>query len=177
MTGMITQAELKRIFDYDEETGIFTWREKQNNRALAESRAGTLSARGYIIIIYKKKPYLAHRLAWLYVHGSLPAKLDHKNRVKADNRIKNLRPATSSQNAVNKALNPRNTSGYRGVSLCKQTNKWRASCALHGKSYRLGRFNTKEEAARVRDEFAKELHREFYQPSLIESPLSEHDLD
>ena len=44
-----------------------------------------------------------------------------------------------------------NTSGYKGVSLCKRTGKWRVELSIDGKSVSLKSFFTKEEAARAYD--------------------------
>lgn len=45
---------------------------------------------------------LEHRLIWLLVHGEAPPPIiDHRNRIPFDNRPKNLRAATHTQNLVN----------------------------------------------------------------------------
>jgi hypothetical protein len=54
-------------------------------------------------------------------------------------------------------LDKMNTSGYRGVSHDRQRNKWTADIRSDGKRYRLGRFDTPEEAAMAYDKKAKEL--------------------
>jgi hypothetical protein len=64
--------------------------------------------------------------------------LDHKNRIKNDNRIDNLRIVSSQQNSFNK-----NSKGY---FFDKASNKWRAQIQVEGKRFYLGLFNTEEEA-------------------------------
>lgn len=83
--------------------------------------------------------------------------IDHKNGNTLDNRKSNLRISTRSQNI----LNPNNKvqksfSGYRGVSLSGGLkNKWRARIFVKGKEILLGRFKTKSEAIRIRNEANK----------------------
>lgn len=86
----ITRDELVSILNYDPETGIFTWKKPYGTRVRAGSVAGTLGANGYIRIKINGSKFQAHRLAMLYVHGTLPpADTDHINRLKSDNRIVN----------------------------------------------------------------------------------------
>ena len=78
------------------------------------------------------------------------------------NKISNLRLANKQQNAYNCQVHKNNTSGFRGVSWHKASNKWRATCSLQGKTYNLGVYITAEEASIVYEEFVKEHHGEFY---------------
>lgn len=52
--------------------------------------------------------YGAHRIVWMSVYGDIPDDMviDHINRSKNDNRIKNLRCVTRQQNARNKGVKP-----------------------------------------------------------------------
>ena len=158
----ITQEYLKSILHYNPETGLFTWKVTLTNNAPFGSIAGC-PVQGYITIGINKKLYRAHRLAWLYMYGCFPIDiLDHINRDRADNKISNLRLANKQQNAYNCQVHKNNTSGFRGVSWHKASNKWRATCSLQGKSYNLGVYITAEEASIVYEEFVKEHHGEFY---------------
>lgn len=158
----ITQEYLKSILHYNPETGLFTWKVTPTNNVPFGSIAG-YPVQGYIIIGINKKLYRAHRLAWLYMYGCFPIGiLDHRNRDRADNKISNLRLANKQQNAYNCQVYKNNTSGFRGVSWHKASNKWRATCSLQGKSYNLGVYITAEEASIVYEEFVKENHGEFY---------------
>jgi citrate synthase len=94
---MITQKYLKSILYYSENTGNFIWRVRKSNRTNIGDVAGKLSFCGYVVIKIDGKEYKAHRLAWLYVHGNHPEnQIDHANRNREDNRIKNIREATQS---------------------------------------------------------------------------------
>ena len=76
--------------------------------------------------------------------------LDHINHDGLDNRRENLRPCTASQNHANQRKRTEHTSSkYKGVHWAKDRNKWRASICVEGRWYKLGAFNTEEEAATV----------------------------
>jgi hypothetical protein len=95
------------------------------------------------------------------VLGDKNIEVDHINRNILDNRRSNLRLANRSQNGCNRGLQKNNTSGYRGVSWSAEGNQWVAYIKHHKKSIRIGRYDTKEEAARAYNKKAIELHKEF----------------
>lgn len=114
----LTHDRLRELLDYNPETGIFTWKEpnKHCSKNIKGTKAGSLNSKGYRRIRVEGKDYKAHRLAWFYVYGSLPSgMLDHKNRVRDDNRIDNLRLATPTLNAFNKEQVRVSRTGVRGV--------------------------------------------------------------
>lgn len=86
---------------------------------------------------------------------------DHINRDPLDNRKANLRPATGSLNTANRGIQSNNTSGYKGVSWAKGSNKWSVDIWLNRKKYYLGLFDDKDEAARVYNFWALDIHGEF----------------
>jgi len=146
---MITQHELKENLDYDPGDGIFRWRNSGYGK-FAGQAAGTVTVNGYRIIGIGQGKYYAHRLAWLYVHGEFPEKIDHINHDRQDNRIENLRSVNVRANAMNAALRKDNTSGHVGVEWLEANKKWRARVCLHGKTKHLGLFDTKEKAVNAR---------------------------
>jgi len=76
---------------------------------------------------------------------------DHVNGNGLDNRRDNLRACTHSENTRNCSRNSWNKSGFKGVSWCKSSGKYRAYIQP-GKHFKcLGRFPTAEEAARAYD--------------------------
>lgn len=124
----ITQLQLKEVLNYHEKTGEFIWRQTLSNRGVEGSTAGYRNSQGYWCISIYGIKYLAHRLAWLYVHGDWPEEeIDHINHDKADNRLCNLKPATRKENSRNLGLRSNNTSGVTGVSRINSNNKWRAA--------------------------------------------------
>lgn len=144
----ITAQELKSKLSYDPETGEFHWKHPQS-RMSARGCAGAIDAYGYVVIRINKKLYKAHRLAWLYVTGDWPKNgLDHKNRVKDDNRFANLRDVSQSRNMHNARRNPK--SGAVGVVWDASRQKWRAQIKVGYKNICLGRFDCFDQAVSER---------------------------
>lgn len=112
---------------------------------------------GYTYINIGRIRLLAHKLAYLIVHDKYPDIVDHINNDRKDNRINNLRVATSQQNNSNKKPRKNSTSKYKGVSWDKESGKWRAAC---NRKY-LGKFHDEKEAARAYNKEAKKQHGEF----------------
>ena len=132
--------ELREVVDYDQGAGIFRWKQHRCSNLVGQI-CGNLHHTGYTRISIKKKSYLAHRLAWFYVHGVWPSEIDHRNGRKSDNRIANLRSATRNKNLANKPKHPLNTSGYKGVIWEKRRRKWMAIISVNGKQKYLGLFD------------------------------------
>ena len=141
---MITQEELKSLLNYNPETGMFVWAAKRQKIQIG-SIAGTPS-KGYISIGINYKAYSAHKLAWLYVYGVWPTEIDHINHVKTDNRIKNLRETTRSQNQKNQPLRKKSKSGVSGVIWGRARGKWIAQVNVNGVTVGLGSYADKFEA-------------------------------
>lgn len=87
--------------------------------------------------------------------------VDHRNGDGLDNVRANLRLATPSQNAANAKLRAGNKTGFKGVSFCKATRRWRADITVNGRTRNLGRHATPEEAATAYDRAAAEHFGEF----------------
>lgn len=141
-------ARLRERLIYDPVTGVFTWRIKPAGNVSAGAQAGHVNADWYREIRVDGRLYLAHRLAWLYVHGQWPIEeLDHRNGIRDDNRIANLREATHKQNGENAARRHDNSSGFIGVSWTDKGRKhWVARIAHNKRRREIGRFSTPEEA-------------------------------
>lgn len=163
MNTDIDQVRLKQLVSYNPETGLFTNKRVGKHIKNHGGIMGCTAKRtGYIVIRLDGKLYLAHRLAWLYVYGTMPPeKIDHKDTVRANNWIENLRLAGDHENAWNTGLLSRNKSGYKGVCWSEQRGKWRASIKHRGKYYHLGYFERAEDAYKVRCDEALRLHGEF----------------
>jgi hypothetical protein len=87
--------------------------------------------------------------------------VDHVSGDRLDNTRQNLRLATNQQNSCNRPAQSRNTSGYKGVSFDKARGKWDARIMSDGTQICLGRYATKEEAARAYNEASMLYHGEF----------------
>jgi hypothetical protein len=105
----------------------------------------------------------AHRIVWAIVHGSdLDGyQIDHINGDGLDNRIENLRLATSSQNNRNRKTAKNSTTGIRGVCWDAARNKWMAHISVNGKFHNLGRFDSLAVARCVRRRAEVQLFGEF----------------
>ena len=159
----LTQDALKQMLWYDPETGVFRWRHERNNGKINPwTAAGSPDNKGHIKIQIGKQMHRAHRLAWLYMTGAFPMQqIDHRNLIKDDNRWCNLREANQAQNQWNTGLRRDNKSGVKGVHFSAVYKKWIASCTVNGKRHVLGSFQTREEAAKVVQEFRKQHHGEY----------------
>jgi hypothetical protein len=125
--------------------------------------------KGYFQISIFNRPFLAHRLAWMYMTGSMPDskhEIDHINGNRNDNRWCNLRLATDGQNMFNAKLRKDNSSGYKGVLWSTQKSKWYGIVCYNRKQHYSGFFHSKEEAFAARNELAKKLHGEFHNDGL-----------
>ena len=146
-TAIINAARLRVLLLYNAATGVFTNRVTRGSRAVIGAVVGSPHSDGYLTIMLDGKNYLAHRLAWLYVHGSFPVgQIDHKNRIKSNNWINNLCDTTRSNNQQNKFDPSRNNKcGYLGVTAHK--NGFRATIKVNGKRIHCGLHKTPELAS------------------------------
>lgn len=157
---MLTQERLKELFSYNPKTGIFI-RLTNRYRWKKGSVAGTLT-NGYIRIKIDHVLYQAHRLAFLYMEGEFPANIvDHIDMNRSNNRWRNLRHCTYSQNSMNVKESKNNKSGYKNVYWHSQSKKWRARLSHKGKDVHLGNFDCKHKAAKSYNTEIVKYHGEF----------------
>lgn len=97
------------------------------------------------------KHLMAHRMAWLYVHGTIPKnQIDHIDGNGLNNCIDNLRDVTAAENSMNKRKYANNTSGINGVSWDRKKGRWEVKVTVNFKNKRIGRFNNLLDAACAR---------------------------
>lgn len=101
---------------------------------------------GYVVSRYKEKIVRMHRIIMNVKNRDII--VDHINHIKNDNRKKNLRVGTSSNNNMNRV--PLFEDKEPGVTWDKQTCKWRAYITVNYKKIDLGRFVNYEDAIAVR---------------------------
>lgn len=167
----ITAEYVRSRLIYDKMNGSFVWRPKKVldphydtiwNTRYADTSAGTVNAHGYLIITLDMNKIAAQRLAWIYCTGKWPLEhLDHIDGNKLNNRLDNLRLASTAQNSWNTGKKKRNTSGIKGVFWDKSRGKWLAAIGYKRKIINLGRYDDKEEAAKAYRDAAKRLHGEY----------------
>src|ERR1700740_3455440 len=124
---MLTAKRLRELLDYDPATGMFTWLiNRQGRGARKGGEAGTINGDGYRQITIDQVIYPCARLAVLWMTGSWPKRLvDHRNLIKSDDRWRNLRQATHSQNGANSADRPSGVV-FKGVTRDRARGKYAA---------------------------------------------------
>lgn len=157
----LTQEVVRELLDYDPETGLLTWRErdlkwfrstsgrnaehamKQWNLRYARRVAFNVpNGNGYLCGSLAGKKYFAHRIIYLWVTGEWPNVIDHIDGRRDNNRIMNLINGDDVTNSKNKI----NLSRSRGVSFHKASGKYAAYTSEKGKTIYLGLFETEQEA-------------------------------
>tara|TARA_R110000796_G_scaffold223855_1_gene340129 strand:+ start:9 stop:476 length:468 start_codon:yes stop_codon:yes gene_type:complete len=92
----------------------------------------------------RKKMYIHRLIAIHYIpNPENKPEVDHKNRIRNDNRVENLIWATCPENNENKGMMTNNTSGH--TNICRSGKKWAYSKNLN-KITKYGYFNTLTEA-------------------------------
>jgi len=153
---------VRRRFSYDPLTGVFLNRQSGPRRVIG-AVAGTLRPDGYWQLCIDGRHYMAHRLAWLYMTGRpAPIQVDHKDRVRSNNRWANLKAVTTAENANNTGKRS-GSKVYTGVTKAK--GGWRAQITVAGKAIDLGVYETEEEAGDAYDE-AKYAARPIFAPPI-----------
>lgn len=177
MTRDLPSPELlRKLLRYEPETGKLFWRARSedlfngnkhacrrwNSRYAGKEAMTPVNEAGYKIGGIFNKSFRAHRVIWAMTTGRWPSCfIDHVNGDRSDNRILNLREATTSQNAINSCIQSNNTSGLKGASWCKRTKKWQSYIAVGGKKYNLGYFDCREDAHEAYCHAAKKRHGDY----------------
>lgn len=153
---------LKTFLRYDERTGHFYWKVTRGWRSVKGTKAGTITKSGYVHLHISGVIYKGHRLAWAFKRGRFPRHdVEHRDLNKAHNGWKNLRKADDFKNQANTAIRTTNTTGFKSVSLRKDSGKYRARLQKRGKRIALGCFNTALEAHAAYAKAAKKYFGEF----------------
>ena len=151
MKTPISQSELKSILSYDPSTGIFRWLKRISIRASVGRIAGTNNGNGYVRMSMYGVRYHAHRLAFLYMTGSLPLEdVDHVDGDRSNNRWSNLRSVSHRDNCKNQRPRAKAIQAPIGVHWDRSRSKWMASIKSGRGSKHLGRFDDLSDAMEAR---------------------------
>lgn len=159
---MLTHEYLKKILQYEEETGLFYWKKRLSIRVTVGAVAGHISkVSGYVELRIHGKMYRGHELAWFYKTGEFSKFVDHRNNIRHDNSWTNLRLGTQAENNRNKSMHSNNTSGYKGVSWSSRRKKFIVGITYESKYIYIGQYDSAKDAAIAYDEMAITLFGEF----------------
>jgi hypothetical protein len=152
-----TPEFVREALRYAPDTGRLTWRARPNHHFMSKRAHSTWNTRfagieaftvvreTYLSGELNRRTYPAHRVIWAIVHGVWPTgEVDHKNGIRTDNRLENLRLCTSQENAWNRRACG-GAVGLKGVYL-RESGKYRAQIHSQGRFFHLGTFETPEEA-------------------------------
>ena len=108
------------------------------------------------------------RLSRLIMNCPKGKVVDHINSNRLDNIRANLRICSSQQNNLNVAKYVKSKSKYKGVTYCKNTNKWRAKTKHFGKTISLGYYDTEEEGAKAYNDYMLRHHKDYARLNVLE---------
>jgi hypothetical protein len=138
--------ELRRRYSYDPDSGIVT-RRVRSYRWKENTPVGCLGAGGYLRWKTRGKQYPLTHLIWAIYVGAWPAEqIDHINGDRTDNRARNLREATHSQQMTNRRAFSGKAVPLKGVRLDKSGARFQSRVTKDGVTRSLGTFDTPEEA-------------------------------
>ena len=161
MNTEITQELVKTLFSYDPETGNLHRKTRASYRNQIGDLVGTIGKRGYRYVTIRYKKQYIHRIIFLMHKGYLPRYVDHRDTDRLNNKIGNLRAASSHQNSENSQLRNDNTSGYKGVYKDKRNGRWCAKVNHKGKQIHLGSFIDIADANQCAIDGRTKYHKEF----------------
>ena len=139
---------IKERVTYNRETGDFFHSDSMPAH-LSGKKCGTIarynSGIEYILLKVEYKQYLAHRVAYTIVHGSIPEgfEIDHINQNGLDNRACNLRAVSRTDNQRNRRRIMAKRGGGLGISgvhFDSARNKFKATIRHDGKQITIGRY-------------------------------------
>lgn len=169
---------LRECFSYDPIEGVVRWRRRPDRHFVSPGRAnnwnsqnvggrGAQGAKGYwkFRVTYEGHTLrlLAHRVAFaLMTDRTSFLDVDHENGDGSDNKWRNLREATASQNTRNQGSRP--ARGLpKGVFCVGHRFVAQATIGPRQTKY-LGRFDTPAEAHAAYCAFVKPIHGAFFNP-------------
>ena len=158
---------LRQLLRYEPETGQLFWLRRPvsmftdgkqtaehncsiwNGRFAEKPALNCPDRRGYLHGHVLRVQVKAHRVVWAIMTGEWPGEIDHIDGNTANNRYRNLRDISHSENGRNLGLKKNNTTGYCGIRQ-SPSGRWTAHIMVGGKTVHLGTFDAKAGAAKAR---------------------------
>lgn len=171
---MPSQEYLQECFNYDPSTGVLVWKyrpiqhfkdghcAKAWNNKMAGKQVGVHRPDAGLSVTVNYKQMLVHRVIWKLCNGAEPGLIDHKDGVRGNNKLDNLREALPIQNSQNCKLRKTSTTGLKGIKFDPRgKGTWSARIGTRLGRLHLGSFATAELAHKAYCEAAKLHHGEF----------------
>ena len=160
---MISAERVSQLLHYDEETGLLTWKVAQSRRVKVGHVAGCVKKRSpasgpsYRYVKIDGRTYAAHRIAWLFITGTMPSwEIDHIDGDGTNNRKNNLRDVRHVENCRNQKFRSTNKTGVMGVEWDAERHMWRATIKVNGRRRHIGRYDRFEDAVNARKAAVKQ---------------------
>jgi hypothetical protein len=161
LANLPDQETLKELFDYDPTTGALIWKNRDtgrpsidravNKRIAGREALNFLSEKGYKRGTLFGQSVRTHRVVYKWHHGSEPKEIDHRNGVRTDNRIENLRGADRRLNMSNMDCHRNGTPvGVRPYGRPPHGKRWFAGYRVGNTMITVGIFDTEEAAIAAR---------------------------
>lgn len=155
----LTQGKMALVDDEDFEwLSAWKWQAIKNKNTFYACRAFHRNNS-----LVERTTLSMHVAIWEHHNGPVPEghTIDHIDRNSLDNQKSNFRRATPTQQGQNRGMQSNNTSGFIGVYLHKQSQKYHARIGVERRKISLGLFDYPEEAARARDVASLQYYGEF----------------
>lgn len=145
----LTKELVDRLFEYRE--GKLYWKERISKSVKIGDHVGTIRGKtnthkGYWATRINEVNVYNHLIVFLMHNDYIPEAIRFANSDTLDYRIENLIETSRSELIQKGKLRKDNTSGYKGVSFYKRTNKWIVYIGKDKIRTFVGTYDTKEEA-------------------------------
>ena len=149
---------LNELFAYAPETGDLFRRQKDGT--LKKCAPNQHASHPHVVA--DGTNYLLHRLCFAVGNQRMPTKeVDHKDGDSRNNRLDNLREATSAENNRNRRISVRNKSGVKGVHWSARHQRWLAIITVNYRPIYLGLHESIDLAAAALAKHREKFHGEF----------------
>lgn len=143
--------KIYNLLEYNPETGDLVWKCNRGGKAKKGDIAGCLTKQGYRQIYIDNVPYYAHRIALALQLNRQVGEVDHRDGIRYNNKLENLREITRLGNSQN----------TKGKGTCLTKWGWSAGITVNYKKKHLGYFDTEEQAHAAYMSAKQKLHPTF----------------